>query len=160
MIELRNEGKKDNAFIEEVYYTTREAELSLTNWTQQQKTAFVMMQSMAQLSEYKATFPGAAFQIIIFNKKSAGRFYTWENENEIRLIDITILPKFRGRGIGTKLVRDLIKRADKVHKKISLHVDPANPALQLYQRLGFVYIKNNGRFNYLEKNPDLNNGSK
>ena len=76
------------------------------------------------------------------------------------MIDITILPKFRGRGIGTTLVRDLIKRADKVHKKISLHVDPANPALQLYQRLGFVYIKNNGRFNYLEKNPDLNNGIK
>ena len=76
------------------------------------------------------------------------------------MIDITILPKFRGRGIGTTLVRDLIKRADKVHKKISLHVDPTNRALQLYQRLGFGYIKKNGRLNYLEKNPNLNNAGK
>jgi hypothetical protein len=74
MVELRLVEKNDETFIESVYYCTREEELDLTNWTQQQKTAFAMMQSMAQLSEYKAKFPGAAFQIIIFNKKSAGRF--------------------------------------------------------------------------------------
>lgn len=160
MIELRPEGKKDNAFIEIVYYATREAELNLTNWTEQQKKAFALMQSMAQLSEYKTKFPGAAFQVIIFNKKSAGRFYTWENDIEIRLIDITLLPQFRGRGIGTALLRDLVKRSDKVQKKISLHVDPMNPALQLYQRLGFIHTKNNGRHYYMERNPGLKNGSK
>ena len=73
MIELRPQGKKDNAFIETVYYATREAELNLTNWTEQQKSAFALMQCMAQLSEYKTKFPGAALQVIIFNKKSAGR---------------------------------------------------------------------------------------
>ena len=160
MIELRPEVKKDAAFIENVYRSTREAELNLTNWTEEQKNAFALMQCMAQLSEYKIKFPGAAFQVIVFNKRNAGRFYTWENDSEIRLIDITLLPQFRGKGIGTALLRDLLKRSEKVQKKISLHVDPDNPALHVYLRLGFIHIKNNGRHYYMERNPGLNNGNK
>jgi len=154
MITLRPVEEKDDSFIETVYRSTREEELNFTNWGEHQKQAFIRMQSLAQLAEYKTKFPGAAFQLIIFNKKDAGRFYTWENDTEIRLIDITLLPKFRGKGIGTSLLEDLIKRSDKVKKKISLHVDPANPALQLYQRLGLIHIKNNGRYFYMERSPE------
>ena len=74
MIELRPEGKKDNAFIETVYYSTREAELNLTNWTEQQKNAFVLMQCMAQLSEYKIKFPGALFQVIVLINEMQGDY--------------------------------------------------------------------------------------
>lgn len=155
MIKLRAVEEKDDAFIETVYRSTREEELNLTNWTEQEKKAFIFMQSMAQLAEYKTKFPGAAFQVIIFNTKDAGRFYTWENDEEIRLIDITVLPKFRGKGIGTSLLTGLIKRSGKVQKKISLHVDPANPVLLLYLRLGFIHVKNNGRHYYMERNPDV-----
>ena len=160
MIRLRPELKKDDVFIESVYRCTREAELNVTNWTAQQKNTFVLMQSMAQASEYKTKFPGADFHVIMFNERSAGRFYTWENDTEIRLIDITILPQFRGKGIATALLKGLIKRSDKVQKKISLHVDPINPALQLYQRLGFIHVKNNGRHFYMERNPALKAGNK
>jgi ribosomal protein S18 acetylase RimI-like enzyme len=153
MIELRLQQKKDDAFIEAVYRSTREVELNLTNWPEEQKKAFVMMQSMAQLAEYKTKYPDAAYQVIIYKKKDAGRFYTWENENEIRLIDITLLPAFRGKGIASFLVGELIKKSEKGRKKISLHVDPANPALRLYLRLGFVHIKNNGRHHYMERKP-------
>ena len=117
MIRLRPELKKDDVFIESVYRCTREAELNVTNWTAQQKNTFVLMQSMAQASEYKTKFPGADFHVIMFNERSAGRFYTWENDTEIRLIDITILPQFRGKGIATALLKGLIKRSDKVQKK-------------------------------------------
>ena len=69
MIALRPAEEKDESFIETVYRSTREDELKLTQWTEQQKWAFVKMQSMAQLSEYKTKFPGAAFQVIIFKKQ-------------------------------------------------------------------------------------------
>ena len=153
MIKLRRAEEKDDSFIETVYRSTREEELNLTGWTEQQKWAFIRMQSMAQLAEYKTKFPGADFGIIIYKKQDAGRFYTWENENEIRLIDITLLPPFRGKGIGAFLLGELIKRSNRVQKKISLHVDPVNPALKLYQRSGFIHIKNNGRHYYMERNP-------
>ena len=77
MIQLRPVEEKDNLFIETVYRSTREDELSLTNWPEQQKKAFIIMQSMAQLAEYKKNYPGAAFQIIIYKKQPAGRLYTW-----------------------------------------------------------------------------------
>jgi ribosomal protein S18 acetylase RimI-like enzyme len=152
-ITLRPVEEKDDLFIESVYRSTREEELSYTNWSELQKKAFISMQSTAQLAEYKTKFPGAAFRVIVCKKKDAGRFYTWENENEIRLIDITVLPAFRGQGIGSFLLGELIKRSDQLQKKISLHVDPANPVLQLYRRLGFIQIKNNGRHYYMERDP-------
>lgn len=155
MILLRPQQKQDDAFIESVYRSTREDELKITNWSEEQKQAFIMMQSMAQLAEYKTKFSGAHYLIILYKKKDVGRFYTWENDDEIRLIDITILLQYRGKGIGKLLLGELIKKANKVQKKISLHVEPTNPALQLYLRLGFIYIKNNGRHYYMERNPEI-----
>lgn len=155
MIQLRPVEEKDNLFIETVYRSAREDELKLTNWSEEQKYAFIMMQSMAQLADYKKKFPDASFCIITFNKQDAGRFYTWEDTDEIRLIDISLLPTFRGRGIGNYLLNELIKRANFTQKKISLHVDPGNPALHLYLRMGFIHIKNNGRHLYMERKPDV-----
>ena len=154
MIQLRPVEEKDTAFIEAVYRTTREVELNFTNWSEHQKNAFISMQSAAQLAEYKIKFPGARFQVIIYNKKDAGRFYTWENEIEIRLLDITLLYQFRGKGIGTDLLQQLIARSNKTQKMLSLHVEASNPILKLYQRLGFIYIKNNGRHYYMERQPE------
>ena len=151
--------EKDTAFIEAVYRTTREAELNLTNWSEHQKSAFITMQSAAQLAEYKTKCPGARFQVIIYNKKNAGRFFTCENENEIRLLDITILPEFSGKGMGTNLLHRLIQRSNKVQKKISLHVIASNPALKLYQRLGFVRIKNDGLNYYMEREPGVHSNT-
>lgn len=155
MIKLRPVGGKDEAFIETVYRSTREDELKLTNWTEQQQQSFMMMQSMAQLAEYKTKFPGADFQVIVYDKQDAGRFYTWENDQEIRLVDITLLPPFRGKGIAKFLLGELIKRSNKAEKKISLHVDQVNPALHLYRRLGFIHIRNNGRHYYMERDPGV-----
>ncbi len=151
MIQLRKSVEKDIPFITKVYRSTREKELSLTNWTEEQKCDFIYMQTMAQLAEYKSNYPGATQQVVLFKKKEAGRFYTWENENEIRIIDITLLPQFIGKGIGSALLNNLIKRAKEIKKKITLHVDPLNPAIKLYFRLGFVHKSNNGRHYYLEK---------
>lgn len=151
MIELRIVVQGDESFIEKVYRSTREEELKLTNWPEEQKRAFIMMQSMAQEAEYRSKFSNASFQVIMFRQKPAGRFYTWEGENEIRLIDITLLPEFRGKGIGGSLLKQLISLSEKSGKKISLHVDPANPAIELYYRTGFVHIKNNGHYYYMER---------
>lgn len=154
MIELRPVQVKDESFIETVYGSTREDELKRTNWPEQQKKTFIIMQSMAQSAEYKTKFPGAAFQVIVYKKKDAGRFYIWEGDKEIRLIDITLLPAFRRKGIGAFLLKELIKKSNKVQKKISLHVEPNNPALYLYSNLGFIRIKNNGRHYYMEREPE------
>ena len=159
MIQLRPVEEKDTAFIEVVYRTTREIELNYTNWSEHQKDAFISMQSAAQLADYKTKCPDAIFQVIIYNKKDVGRFFTCETENDIHLLDISLLPEFTGKGIGTSLLRRLIQRSNKVQKKISLHVEPSNPALKWYQELGFIHIKDNGRFYYMEREPGNDQGT-
>lgn len=153
MIQTRPVQEKDMLFIEKVYRSTREEELSQANWSELQKDAFIMMQSVAQDAEYNNTFPNAVFEIIEYKKKPAGRLYTGETVSELRLIDITILPEFRGKGIGTRILKSLIENAAGRKKLLTLHVEPSNPALYLYLRLGFIHINSNGSRYFMEYRP-------
>ncbi|MBI2729282.1 MAG: GNAT family N-acetyltransferase [Sphingobacteriales bacterium] len=153
MIHLRPVEEKDTLFIEAVYRSTREAELALTNWTELQKQAFIVMQSIAQLTDYKKKYPGAIYQIIVCKKKEVGRLITWETNDTIHILDISLLTSSRGKGTGTIVMQQLIAKAGSVQKKLSLHVLPHNPALKLYRRLGFEIIKNNGDHFYMERKP-------
>lgn len=53
-------------------------------------------------------------------------------------LSIAVLPEHAGRGIGTRLLRTLIERAEtQGYPGLSLSVDPRNVALRLYERFGF-----------------------
>jgi GNAT superfamily N-acetyltransferase len=105
---------------------------------------FCRHQFDAQTAHYTANYPGASFQLIERSGKPAGRLYLARWENEIRIVDITLLPEHRGAGIGAKLLRDLQEEAKGVGKKLSIHVERMNPALQLYERLGFQQVEDKG----------------
>lgn len=128
MIQLRPVKDSDLSLILKIYRSTREKELSLTNWGELQKEAFILMQSTAQDAQYRQDFPDAFFEIIEFNKKPVGRLYTGETGTEIRLIDITLLPDLRGKGLGAKILEGLIRRSCDKQKLLTLHVAPDNPA--------------------------------
>jgi len=55
----------------------------------------------------------------------------------MRIIDIALLPQFRGAGVGTRLLRDLLEEAAAQGATVALHVECHNPARRLYERLGF-----------------------
>jgi ribosomal protein S18 acetylase RimI-like enzyme len=67
-----------------------------------------------------------------------GRLYVDRWEKEIRIMDIAVLPEFRGTGIGTKLIRDLQEEARAAGKSLSIHVEKFNRALGLYERMEFL----------------------
>ena len=137
MITFKTIEDKDQSFIEKVYRGTREKELLFTYLTEAQKTNFILMQLKAQLADYKMNYEGATYQIIVYNKKSVGRLYLWETENNIRVLDISLLPEYQGRGIGTEILSNIIMSAKLKNKLVSLHVAKNNPAKNLYLRLGF-----------------------
>jgi len=154
MIRLRPLTEKDLPFIEKLYRSAKEKGLDLNkNWTELQKAAFFRMQSILQDAHYKKVFPNAVFEIIEYNKKTVGRLYTHESENEITGIDISLLPEFRGRGIGTKILRSLLAKAADKQKIFATQVERNNPAYQLYLRLGFKYTGDNGTYYCLEYRP-------
>ena len=150
MVTFKNIEDKDYLFIEKVYYSTREKELNLTNWPEEQKRRFAIMQLIAQLAEYKNKFKGATCQIIIYKKKPAGRLYLWESNKEVRILDISLLPEFQSKGIGRFILTAIIKSARQKSKIVTLHVAHDNPAKKLYERVGFRKISDNKTHEYME----------
>jgi ribosomal protein S18 acetylase RimI-like enzyme/SAM-dependent methyltransferase len=146
-LRLRPETPDDEAFSFHVFAGTRAEELTLTNWSDNQKEQFLRMQSNAQQRHYHATYPTASFDIILCDNVPAGRLYVNRGAETIGVIDIALLPEFRGRGIGTTLLREVLAEATPT-RPVFIHVEKFNPARRLYDRLGFrpigdddVYVK-------------------
>ena len=59
---------------------------------------------------------------------------------EIHIVDIALLPEFRGLGIGSRLMAAIMTEASQAAKAVSLHVERFNPALRWYERLGFSVV--------------------
>lgn len=71
----------------------------------------------------------------------AGYGYVDEETPELT---IAVVPEWRGRGVGTRLMEELLARAATSFPAVGLSCDPANPAMRLYERLGFVAVGESG----------------
>lgn len=143
---LRPATEDDKDFLRAVYASTRKEELALTDWSDAQKSAFCRQQFDAQDMHYRAHYPTSNFLVIVSGTAAIGRLYVDRWEKEIRVMDISILPEFRGAGVGTQLLRELQEEARAAGKSLSIHVEKFNPALRLYERLGFKPIEDKGVF--------------
>jgi len=143
-VSLRPITPEDDSFLAGVYASSRAEELAITGWSEGQKAEFCRRQFDAQSAYYAANYPEASFQLIDRNDAPIGRLYVARWEKEIRIVDITMLPEFRGSGIGTKLLRDLQEEARASGKSLSIHVERFNRALGLYERLGFRQVEDKG----------------
>ena len=151
MVSLRPVVPEDREHLLRVYASTREEELTMTDWGPEQKAVFVRQQFEAQDAYYLEHYTGIERNVILVDGAPAGRLYLHEREDEIRLVDITLLPEFRGGGSGSALLSDLFARADAVHKAVRIHVEKFNPALRLYERLGFAPTADRGVYWLLER---------
>jgi ribosomal protein S18 acetylase RimI-like enzyme len=144
VINLRPIAPGDDGFLCRVYGSTREIELAQVEWDRAQKDAFIRMQFDAQRDYYEENYPGASFDVILVDGEPAGRLYVDRWPEEIRIVDIALLPEHRSRGIGTALLRELLAEAAVAGKPVSIHVERFNPALRLYARLGFSVVEDRG----------------
>ena len=62
-----------------------------------------------------------------------------------KLVQIQMLPDYQGRGIGTRLIGALQEEAHALGQAIELSVLNVNPALRLYERLGFAVVERKQR---------------
>lgn len=151
---LRAVHEGDLPFLRIVYASTREDELSATNWDDAQKGAFLAMQFDAQHRHYVEHYPGADFLIIEQLGRPIGRLYVDRGPYEIRLMDIALLPEHRGRGLGTRLIAMLLDEARAAGHVVRIHVEQFNPALRLYERLGFKRLEERGVYWLMEWMPE------
>ena len=122
-------------------------------WDDTQKEAFLRMQFDAQDAWWHEHYADASFDVIVVGGELAGRLYVHRGETEIRIVDIALLPEHRGNRIGTRLLHELLDEADAAGKRVTIHVERLNPALRLYERLGFALAEDKGVDLFLERRP-------
>ncbi|MBN1668457.1 MAG: GNAT family N-acetyltransferase [Anaerolineales bacterium] len=152
-LDFRPISEADLDFLYQVYASTRQDELDQLDWTATQKAEFLQMQFTAQHRHYQEYFPEAEFQIILVDGRPAGRLYLSRWETEFRIIDIALLPAVRGQGIGTTILRQISAEAEAQGLPVRIHVEQFNPALNLYLRLGFRKIGEQGVYFLMERVP-------
>jgi ribosomal protein S18 acetylase RimI-like enzyme len=150
-LRLRPVEDADRAFLLELYAGTREEELAQVEWAPGARSAFVEHQFAAQDAHYRANYPGATRDVIEVDGAPAGRLYVHRGPSDIRIMDIALAPGYRGRGIGTSLLRSLMDEADSSGRKLSIHVEMNNPARSLYDRLGFRPAGEHGIYVLMER---------
>jgi len=128
----------DEDFLWRLYVSTRASEVEAFGWPPEQQEAFLRMQYRASRGSYHAAFPQAEHRILLENGVPAGAMIVARDSQEIRLVDIALLPEHRNRGYGGREISDLIRQAGSLTVPFRLSVRHGNPALRLYIRLGLV----------------------
>lgn len=138
MVSLRPATRDDDALVHRVYASTRADELARVGWSEAQLALFLKMQHDAQQRGHAQQFPGAQLSIVNHDGEPAGTLHVERTSEAIRLVDIALLPSFRGAGIGAFLIKELQAEALKAGIPVRLQVALGNRARRLYERLGFV----------------------
>jgi len=140
-------------FLYQIYASTREAEMAVVDWTATEKETFLQMQFNAQHTHYQQHFGDANFDLILLDGEPVGRLYLHRRKDEIRIIDIALLPEHQDQGVGSALLRDILDQATQADLPVRIHVERNNPALGLYHRLGFREIGDEGMYRLVEWKP-------
>ena len=140
---LRPIAPEDMSFLRRVYASTR-ADIASVPWDEARKEAFLSMQFNAQHTYYHAQFPTADYRIVEVDGRAIGRLYVDRRSDRIHILDITLLPETRGTGLGTRLLQELQEEARQTGRDVTLYVERENVARDLYQRLAFRPIEEQG----------------
>lgn len=149
-VTLRPICATDRDFLFSVFCSARSELIEALDLPDIQKEQLMRIQFQAQEDAYKKRFPNAAFDLLLVDGKPAGCFYAQRGPESFVLIDITLLPEQRNRGIGGTLVQQLLADARAAGKPLNAHVRKDNPAWRLWERLGFRIVSDNGVYYAIE----------
>ena len=135
---LRPMVAADNAFVQSLYRTTRD-DLRQIDAEDDFIEELIEGQQRAQTQGYGDMFPNAMYFVAEVHNERIGRVVLDFGPNEIRVVDIALIPSARGKGYGSQVLQAVKMAAAKVMAPVALSVRFDHlPAKQLYARLGFV----------------------
>jgi GNAT superfamily N-acetyltransferase len=151
-VALRPAEESDRPFLLRLYGNTREPELEASGLPREQWDLFVEHQFTAQSRHYES-YEDTSFDVVLVDGEPAGRLIVARWAEEMRVVDVALLPQYRGQGIGGALMQGLLEEADERGVKASIHVERFNPAQRLYARLGFQAVAEAGGVYLLLERP-------
>lgn len=139
-VALRPETADDLPFLRELYLSVRDGEVGFRDLLPTTRTAILEQQFEWQHAQYRAANPQGWFTIVMVDDKPGGRFYLVRLADSLRVVDISLLPEFRGHGIGTQLMLNVRAESIRTGLPIRLSVVAGNAAGGFYKHLGFQVI--------------------
>jgi ribosomal protein S18 acetylase RimI-like enzyme len=152
-VALRPATEDDREFLLAVYAASRQEELDQVEWPPGQREWFLRMQFDLQDREHRRLHPHADFAVVEVGGRPAGRLYVDRGADALRIVDVALLPGFRGAGVGGRLITALLEEAAASGRTVTLHVAVHNRAVRLYERLGFVGAETEGVYRAMEWTP-------
>ena len=126
-IHLREARPADVDFARALYFETMRGMIeSAFDWDQNRQE-----ESFAEWFDLRETI------IIVADGRDVGWMQTRTDEHELFLGSIYVKPDMQRLGIGTNVLRRLIAQCRHFSKSLTLAVMKINPAIHLYERLGF-----------------------
>jgi len=153
-ISLRTCRPADQEFLFTLYASTRMQEIAPFGWPAAQQEAFLRMQFSAQQRWYESAYAQSEHQIVEQDGQPVGRLMVLREKGSALLVDISLLAEHRGQGIGGGLLRELVQQCARDGATLRLQVLRTNPALRLYERLGFLRTGEDQMYIQMERRPD------
>jgi ribosomal protein S18 acetylase RimI-like enzyme len=126
-VSLRPYLAEDFDFARQLYFETMQWAIErLFGWDRAQQEA-----------SFDGWFKPDEVSIIVADKVDAGWIQQRLDHGAIFVGSIYIVPRMQGKGIGTRVMRMILDLARQQSRPVTLAVMKINPALALYERLGF-----------------------
>ena len=90
---------------------------------------------------HRKEFDPSHLQIVTLGGRDIGTIEVVSKDKRILINKLYLLPKYHNRGIGSKLIRDVLDQARTQGLPVRLSVLKVNPARRLYERLGFHVVE-------------------
>jgi GNAT superfamily N-acetyltransferase len=125
---LRQARPEDFAFALALYLeSTKPLLIALGHWDEERVRA-----------RFAEDFTPERAQVLHADGRDIGWIQISDNGEGLHLDQLHLIESYRNRGIGTRLIEALLDRGRRGGKWVGLNVIRGNPAIRLYQRLGFA----------------------
>jgi ribosomal protein S18 acetylase RimI-like enzyme len=150
-VTLRPECLQDEPFIHRLVLETIAGELGISAWPEPMRSHLPGVQYAGRRQSHRVNYPTAVSQVIEADGAEAGWAVVDTRPDEVRIVDIMVLPELRGRGIGAAAIRGIQAAAAESGKPVRLNVYITNyAAIRLYERLGFRRTGGDETQHYME----------
>lgn len=149
-IHLKPIEQDDESFLFQIFAASRAEEMARVPWDDSLKRAFLWSQFQAQSEQYRIKYPTGDFSVILLDTQPVGRLYLGRLEEQLRIIDLAVLPQFQRQGIAREIMAELMTESRRRHKPIRIYVESFNPALAWFLKLGFQKIDGDDVYYFLE----------
>ncbi|HEX3143325.1 MAG TPA: GNAT family N-acetyltransferase [Pyrinomonadaceae bacterium] len=143
-ITLRPATEDDRDFLRGLYKSSRGDDLRGLGWDEPRIDEFLEMQYDAHQNFLITDHPNLQDQIVLSYGEPVGHLAVDQRSDEIRLVDVALLPEHRQRGTGTLLIQELQTQAAAAQRPLRLQIIRFNRAVELFEQLGFRRIGETG----------------